>query len=684
MIYLIVGHRGAGKTLWLEKVKTIFADFEKKGTAKQLFCFLDLDREIEKKTGRKVSEFFSGDQLINALDVKRIRFSYTPSQIHSKNKKYFRLQEKETLNELIDKYKITDQQVFIAVGAGFKSKLKKDRLAFCRVIHLIRETDPLGRVFLNRPGLNINNSPYKEYISLYPEREKFYQKIRDENFVLPEWDFEFDKPENLLFNLKPAHLNSILTLNKNSLPARRDQWPAFINKRLSWGLRFFELRDDQLSANEFSVLLQMIPKEKQLLSLRKAKSSELFKQDLSSFVYDWPLEKGPPSFCPPVLSLHKRKKESFKQLCGKLLKHKASHFKLAVPVNNFKELMQGHLWFLEDPEHRSFLPVSGKGKEGKWRWYRQIVGPQMKLHFIKESRSGISDQPFLYEHLLFLNANNQNKQKASDPPGVYEYRDFFSGKKQSPCLFSAILGDPVIHSASPAFHKDFFAQWGMVFTKIPMSEKEFTKENLCILRKMGLVFAAVTSPLKKKALQICDTADSSALSFRSVNTLIFKNRRWFGGNTDEYGLQALLTEAGIKEKEGTLEKESSLGKSHRNVVVWGGGGMKRILEKQLPFARFYSARTARERNKASVSSHQSHTKGQQANPHTVVWAVGRSRMPACVFPKKIWKPRLVVDLNYTEDSPGLEYALLTGAEYISGKVMFQNQADRQQNLFLRQ
>ena len=438
MIYLIVGHRGVGKTLWLEKVRKLFKNFHKTHSSDPLDRFLDLDQEIEKKTNRNVSDFFSENNL---------------SSVGSENlEKNFREVENQTLMELIDKYKDQKQRVFIAIGAGFKQKLP----FFCHVIHLIRETDICGRVFLDRPRLRKNKTPYKEYCLLYPDRENFYKNIRDESFVLPEWDFKFNEAEKLLFSLKTIpHLKSIITLNRHQLPIRSEKWAEFIKKRISWGFSFFELRDDQLNSKELKLLLKIIPQKKQLLSFRKSgdslflnliglkrnkpnleKSHQSLKKTFPLPVFDWPLEKGKPPASPFVLSLHERKKEPFEQLCNKLLQYKAHHFKLAVPVYSFKELMLGHLWFLEDPKHRSFLPVSPDGEiPGVWRWYRQIFGPQMKLHFIRESRSGITDQPFLYEHLLSLSVDEKkNKEK----------------------LFAAILGSPVVHSASPAFHREFF------------------------------------------------------------------------------------------------------------------------------------------------------------------------------------------------------------------------------------
>ena len=626
MIYLIVGHRGTGKTLWLKKLKQVFSTYK----GKKICVFLDLDKEIEKKTKRKITHWLLEGE--------------NPA---------FRKKEKAVLNYLINKYKKSKKNVFIAVGAGLKNFSPPD---FCHVIHLIRETDPLGRVFQNRPFLTNKAKPFKEYNNLYPLREKFYQKIKDESFVLPEWDFNFKETEKLFFNLKKTkNLNFILTLNKNTLPWEKKKWEAFIEKRLNWGLSFFELRDDEFTQQEIKLLLKLIPQKNQLLSFRKKGPSpnyfkhhcfkpscfknQIFKQ--KSF-YDWPLEKGcSPSFSPPVLSLHKRKnRESFKALCQKLVRYKADHFKLAVLVKNFKELWEGHQWFLEDPHRRSFLPVSEPQNPGRWRWYRQVFGPYMKMNFVRESLFGIPDQPFLYEYLGSL----------------------FSQKKPLPLVFSAVLGDPVTHSASPAFHRAFFARRKMAFVKILLKEKEFTKQNLEILQKMGLIFSAVTSPLKKKAFKICDKTDSAVFPLRSVNTLINKAGVWKGFNTDIRGF--LWIQKSLKK----------VLKPHQKVAVWGGGGVQPVLEKILSTKTcFYSARTGKPKKQGSLK-----------NPEVIIWAVGRNRMPACQFPSPDWRPKLVMDLNYSSESPGLEYALKTGAKYISGKTFFHKQAKQQQCLFLGQ
>ena len=922
MIYLIVGHRGVGKTSWLKKIKKLFDRFPKPTVHTPLF--FDLDKEIQKNKPHALSTYFR-DQ---------------------KSQRDFRLLEHKILTTLINKYKFKKKIVFIAIGAGFDWKssalfLNQPRSA-CKqkfglhIIHLIRETDSHGRVFFNRPRLLKNKSPYEEYISLYPQREKTYQQISSESFVLPEQDFTFNETEKLFFahllfnncSLKntfqntekkkcintPAFLafeassadrntkkkmhsegftfthgpfgaegGAFITLNKESLPSQMDQWPTFIQKRLAWNFVFFELRDDQLNNKQLKYLLKIIPKHKQLLSFRKVKNNffkkniqqdqaddssqafKLFEQgEGMGRQYDWPLEKelssyplritdriapiptetssrlvdkelkpidilkghdprskpktccsvpGTSKYLSPlsstsgifkcnrhkkknflVLSLHKRKNgESVTKLGQRLIQYEANHFKLALPIKSFSELMEGHLWFLQDPKNRSFLPTSTSllaKKSGRWRWYRQVFGPYMKMNFIREGPSLISDQPFLYEHLLSLKVhglyskNLKQKTHALDLQRRSNKSSLQSIKAEKLCrpLFCAVLGDPVAHSASPGFHRKFFSKQGMLFVKIKMTEKEMTKKNLDILQKMGLRFGAVTSPLKKKAFKVCDIKDSPTRSLKSVNTLIWKKGKWLGSNTDHYGFKMFITnlmqqKKPVLKKIATLEtvpsylekKPTSLSDlSRAHIAVWGGGGVRAFLQKELnqtglkkktdlcffssskktktivPYAQFYSARTGKKLNQTArmasfmpkghglfvpctskylsplsstsgiskCSRYTIEAKSQATatppsmtekqkfkscvkiqsqfepprifNPDTVIWAVGRSRWSSCCFPPLHWRPKLVVDLNYTLDSPGREYALLCGAKkYISGKIIFKNQAIKQQNLFLR-
>ncbi len=639
MIYLIIGQKGVGKTHWLKKIAKL-----KDQTLVTNSHYIDLDEYITQYTKKPLHKLIDNT---------------------AQKQKRFRQIEKKLLYQLIKKYQGLKNPVFIAIGAGWRQKLHKKILSFCHVIHLERETDPKGRVFLNKPRLS-QNPPFLEYQNLYKKRNAFYRSIKDESLVLPEYDFTTDL-EKVFFNTNKLSLKASITLNRGTLPKASNKWSGFINKRLNWGLRFFELRDDEWSKNSFLLnkLLHIIPKKNQLLSLRGG--SGFLTKCYKGVVWDWALEESPPSLdlTPPVVSLHQRGSDSFYQCCKKLSSFKACHLKLAVPVDNFTELLQGHKWFLKDPKNRSFLPLSdGGGKRhsltGAWRWYRQIFGAKMYLNFIRESLNDVADKPFLHEVIV-----------------PYRQTKSFS--------YGAVLGYPINHSASPAFYnRQTFLNRKMFFTKIPVLEKAFTKKTLNILKQLNFKCLAITSPLKKKAFLLCDKNKYSQI-FQSINTLVLHNKQIIGYNTDAVGVKKLFKIADIK--------------SHPPIAVWGGGGMKSILKHTLK-ADFYSARTGRYTNSRTDNRTDNRTGSRTGNCignssdkydkhlpqqhyYAVVWAVGRGRMGQCLFPPSSWKPQIVVDLNYTADSPGLEYALLTGAKYISGSVMFQAQALRQKEIFLK-
>lgn len=306
------------------------------------------------------------------------------------------------------------------------------------------------------------------------------------------------------------------------------------------------------------------------------------------------------------------------------------HLKLAVPIETWNELLDGHLWWREDPLNRTFLPSS---KDGRWRWYRALFGRQMKLSFFREGAGSSPDQPFLSEWVLAM--------------------PHFTA-------FATVLGNPVSHSLSPAFHRDFFEDRKMPFVAIPMDADNFA-EQLSVLQNLGLRAAAVTAPLKNQAYEVSVSHSKRAEEFHSVNTLIWdeKQSQWHGDNTDFAGLETY---------EEVIE-DLKLGEGE--LVIWGGGGTLAPLKKIFPNSVSFSARRAEPQEEGAPT----------VKPRALIWAVGRSRQADCKWPPEEWKIELVVDLNYTMDSPGREFAIRAGARYVNGEQMFEKQARLQQELW---
>ena len=593
MIYALVGHRGVGKTALLSRIEAHYKD------ANLPVICLDLDGEIEKFQGKSISDIF--------LSV---------------GEEIFREMEQDVVGNLIELYGDSEDDVYICLGAGYKGPFPSG----AEIIWVQRATDVDGRVFLDRPRLNSDETSINEYLSRYQKRRIHYMTHCSEEFNLEEGFISGNLVEPIFLGLKPGKLTGCLTLLPENF-ANKNSWKRFIKKRLKWGLDLFEVRDDYLSEEMMQWALATIPSENLLLSCREAHSQFFKNLDLSHFKWDWPLEFGSPNpeAMPSVLSLHERKSGESVTAAGERLQGQDpegfSYLKLAIEINSFSELQMGHDWYQQDPERRSFLPRSATGT---WSWYRLLNKGKMSINFVREALGSSMDQPTLSEWArIKLNSHG----------------------------FAAVLGSPVYHSWTPAEHFDFFKQKNMLIVRISLDENEMTEETLHFLNQLGLRAAAVTSPLKQMAFSLCAETTQECQGFQSANTLAWDGERklWVGSNTDGKGFEALT--AGI-------EKD-------RSIAVWGGGGTVEPIRDRLPSASFYSARTGELKH------------GELSLPEILIWAVGRDRQSSCKWPPSQWSPHTVVDLNYSENSPGKEYAEKFGLKYISGEKMFRTQAAAQ-------
>jgi len=543
----------------------------------------------------------------------------------------FRRLEHDYLRRFIAECEGVDR-AFVAVGAGFTGPL----LAGLRCLWVRRDTDGDGRIFLDRPRLDPGIDPLEEYRRRLVERETRYRTWADDVLTLGE-GFERGDPAEARFFKGEAggRVGDVMTLLPENLrrPETRDgraRFEAWAALRRALGIARFEIRDDLLGAEPIRVALASLPPEALIYSFRRpgAGRPEPWPEGIR---FDWDLTLGDcPYGPPPILSLHARSEgESFEQCAARLeaAAPAGCHRKLAVEVLDFDELAAGHRWSSERPAERSFLPRS---TSGRWCWYRQLFGASSSLDFVREGAGSAPDQPTLLAWLRAVDGRGR---------------------------FAAVLGDPVRHSRTPAEHFEFFSAKGMPVVAISVSEEEWDRGALAILEALGLRYAAVTAPLKTRAFVPCATTTYLARELGAVNTLFFdeKTHRWHGASTDLEGLNALVDRV-------TSDPDHEVNLDACSIVVWGGGGTRTTLQKRFPDAAFHAARTGLR------------TRGPEiARPRTVIWASGRpgARPPAG------WRPDLVIDLDYRENSPGRGYALQTGARYVSGLEMFRGQARAQ-------
>jgi shikimate dehydrogenase len=107
----------------------------------------------------------------------------------------------------------------------------------------------------------------------------------------------------------------------------------------------------------------------------------------------------------------------------------------------------------------------------------------------------------------------------------------------------AIIGKPVLHSRSPQMHNAAFEEIGLDahYVRIAADSRE---EGLDIAERMGIRGMNVTSPFKD-IIDIVDSVDPVAAKVGAVNTVLFKDGKTQGHNTDMFGVSESFLANGV-------------------------------------------------------------------------------------------------------------------------------------------
>ena len=127
-----------------------------------------------------------------------------------------------------------------------------------------------------------------------------------------------------------------------------------------------------------------------------------------------------------------------------------------------------------------------------------------------------------------------------------------------------LLGYPLGHSISPAFHQAAFDYYSLPVRYLlwPTPPKGLEAE-VGKLRRQRYLGANVTVPYKERICAYLDEIDGLARSIGAVNTIVKKGRKLLGYNTDAYGFTKSLKERGAFEPRG------------KRVLLLGAGGAAR-------------------------------------------------------------------------------------------------------------
>lgn len=108
-----------------------------------------------------------------------------------------------------------------------------------------------------------------------------------------------------------------------------------------------------------------------------------------------------------------------------------------------------------------------------------------------------------------------------------------------------VIGHPISHSLSPVMHAAAFRALHLDALYEPFEvSPRFLAPMLRGLMLAGVDGLNVTVPLKEAVLPLLDRADPDARAIGAVNTILIKDRRMTGYNTDGIGLRMALQELG--------------------------------------------------------------------------------------------------------------------------------------------
>jgi len=100
-----------------------------------------------------------------------------------------------------------------------------------------------------------------------------------------------------------------------------------------------------------------------------------------------------------------------------------------------------------------------------------------------------------------------------------------------------LIGYPITHSLSPWIHKQFFQRTNLIGTYglEEIAPEDNFSDRMQHLKNKNVDGFNVTVPYKEKVIEYHDELDGQAQQIGAVNTVVQRNGKWIGYNTDGIG-----------------------------------------------------------------------------------------------------------------------------------------------------
>lgn len=129
-----------------------------------------------------------------------------------------------------------------------------------------------------------------------------------------------------------------------------------------------------------------------------------------------------------------------------------------------------------------------------------------------------------------------------------------------------IFGCPITHTLSPLMHNTAIDKIGLDMVYLPFEVEHKDLENAVdAIRALNIIGVNITIPHKESVIKFLDEVSDDAKLIGAVNTIVNKNGRLIGYNTDGDGYLA------------SLKRELDFNVKGKNVLILGAGGAARAI-----------------------------------------------------------------------------------------------------------
>lgn len=155
-----------------------------------------------------------------------------------------------------------------------------------------------------------------------------------------------------------------------------------------------------------------------------------------------------------------------------------------------------------------------------------------------------------------------------------------------------VVGNPLKHSLSPRLHNFVYGLENIPAVMEKYEEEEIEK-IISKIKNEDIFITAVTMPHKESIIEFLDEVDTAGTKIGSINTIINRQGKLFGYNTDLFGLGRALEGIEIKNKKVLILGAGGVTKTVAFLVKENQGEIiihNRTKEKALELAHKFSGR----------------------------------------------------------------------------------------------